>query len=390
VKPSYYYPSGLSLFQGRENTKMLEEVVYRARLERVQKQLDATEADCAILTPSSNYQYLVGYNYEMRERPVMLLIQKNSDPVLIVPGFEESNHATRTWIKQIMVWQEDENPYALVADTLKKSSGDLAVLLDDSLPVGIYWSLEKSLGGFKKVLSITPMLNELRLLKTENEIALMRKAGHVIDDAVMKAFKKARLGMTETQVRQIVNDEIISQGASPTFAAVQFGKNSALPHAESGTRELGKDDVVLMDCGCSIDGYNTDMTRVGVVGDPSEEVEKVYSIVRKAEETAIEKISKGMICGIADGIARRVIEEAGYGDYFTHRLGHGIGLDVHEPPYLVRGSSQELGVGMCHSVEPGIYLEGKFGIRVEDLVNIREDGPEVMTYSSRDLIIMHL
>ena len=132
------------------------------------------------------------------------------------------------------------------------------------------------------------------------------------------------------------------------------------------------------------------MTRVGVAGDPTDEIKRVYGIVRKAEETAISKITRGMICGTADGLARRVIEDEGFGDFFTHRLGHGIGLEVHEPPYLVRGNSAELDIGMCHSVEPGIYLEGKFGIRVEDLVNIKEDGPEVITYSPRDLILIDI
>ena len=128
------------------------------------------------------------------------------------------------------------------------------------------------------------------------------------------------------------------------------------------------------------------MTRVGVVGSPSEELERVYSTVLSAVETAVENIAPGITCGAADGMARRVIDDAGYGDYFTHRLGHGIGLEVHEPPYIVRGSSQELELGMCHSIEPGIYLEGKFGIRIEDLVCIREDGPELLTFTPRDLI----
>jgi Xaa-Pro dipeptidase len=379
-----------SFYSGCECKKMLEESVFRARIEQVQKHLENREADCAFLTPSPSFQYLTGYNYEMRERIVALLIRRGSEPALVVPAFEESDHASRTWIKQTLAWHEEEDPYALIADTLGRRSEGLTVLLDESTPLGVYWSIEKTLGGFKKVLSITPMINSLRLIKKESEVALMRKAGHIIDDAVMKAFKEAQLGMTELQVRQIVNEEVIRQGGSPTFAAVQFGKKSALPHAHSGSRELQKDDVVLMDCGCTIDGYNTDMTRVGVTGEPSDEVEMVYSIVRKAEETAIEKISKGMVCGVADGIARRVIEEAGYGDYFTHRLGHGVGIEVHEAPYLVRGNPQELTAGMCHSVEPGVYLEGKFGIRVEDLVHIREDGPEVITYSPKDLFIMNL
>jgi Xaa-Pro aminopeptidase len=230
----------------------------------------------------------------------------------------------------------------------------------------------------------------MRIIKSDKEIELMKKAGHIINDAVLKAFEEARIGMTELEVQQIVHKEIRRQGATPTFAAIQFGENSAIPHAAAGHRELKKGDVVLMDCGCTLDGYNTDMTRVGVAGAPTEELKRVYSTVLNAVETAVLKIAPGMACGTADGLARRVIDEAGYGEYFTHRLGHGIGLEVHEPPYVVRGSSQKLQAGMCHSIEPGIYLEGKFGIRIEDLVCIRENGPELLTFMPRDLVQIDL
>jgi Xaa-Pro dipeptidase len=146
--------------------------------------------------------------------------------------------------------------------------------------------------------------------------------------------------------------------------------------------------MVLMDCGCSLDGYNTDMTRVGVAGEPTNDQKNVHSIVLRANESAIEKLKPGLQCGAADGIARRIIEEAGYGDEFTHRLGHGIGLEVHEHPYITRGNAQLLEPGMTHSVEPGIYMEGKFGVRVEDLVAITESGAEVLTFSPKELFVI--
>lgn len=369
---------------------MLDSNVYKARMEKVQKHLVESNVDFALLTPSPNFQYLAGYEYHMRERLVALLISKDSEPCIIVPAFEMSDHASNTWITRFSPWVEDEDPYRLLVDTLRIQSQLPTAFLDDSIPLGVYWAIERAFGGFKKSLSITPKINEMRLRKSKSEIELMKKSGHIIDAAVMKAFSELSLGMTEMNVKQVVNNEIVRQGATPTFAAILFGEKSALPHADTGDRELRKGDVVLMDCGCSFDGYNTDMTRVGVVGNPTDEIKRVYSIVRKAEETAISKITRGMICGTADGLARRVIEDEGFGDFFTHRLGHGIGLEVHEPPYLVRGNSAELDIGMCHSVEPGIYLEGKFGIRVEDLVSIKEDGPEVITYSPRDLILIDI
>lgn len=362
---------------------MLDKSVYRERLKRVEAYITSWGADFAILTPSPSFLYLTGIDYVMRERLVALILRPNREPYLIVPAFEASDHASHTWIDEIVPWQEDEDPYAMVAESVANEKS--RVLMDESTPLGVFWALQKAAGGFAASSSLTQIINELRLHKSKEELDLMRKAGKVIDAAVMKAFADARVGMTELELRQIVNSEIIRLGAKPTFAAVQFGENSARPHADSGSRELGRGDVVLMDCGCSIDGYNTDQTRVGIVGEANEETERVYSTVLKAEESAIAALRPGIACGTADGIARRVIEDAGYGEFFTHRLGHGIGLEVHEPPYIVRGNSLELAPGMCHSVEPGIYLEGKFGIRMEDLVCITENGCEVMTYSPKEL-----
>ncbi|MHA2076022.1 MAG: M24 family metallopeptidase [Candidatus Thorarchaeota archaeon] len=366
---------------------MLDESVYKKRMEQVQKHLIDANADFAFLTPAPSFQYLAGIQAQMRERLLALVIRKDEDPTIIAPSFEVANYSSHTWIKDFQPWEEDENPYTKVSDLVGSNK---VVLLDESIPLGVYWSLEKALGGYRDTASITPLIDEMRVTKSETEIELMKKAGHIIDDAVSKAFAEAKLGMTEVDVQQVVHSEIRRQGATPTFAAVQFGENSALPHASPGGRRLKKGDVILMDCGCSLDGYNTDMTRVGVAGEPTEEIHKVHSTVLLAAETALETIKAGMACGAVDGLARRVIDDAGYGDYFTHRLGHGIGLEVHEPPYVVRGSSLTLQSGMCHSVEPGIYLEGKFGVRIEDLVCIRDDGPELLTFTSRELIQMDL
>jgi Xaa-Pro aminopeptidase len=365
---------------------MLDESVYKKRIEQVQKHLDASSADFAFLTPAPNYLYLTGYSFELHERLTALVIQRNEEPKIVAPSFEVTGQSSKTWIKDFIPWAEDEDPYSMVANLVGGKSGGHSVLLDDNTSLGVYWALESALGGFAKTTSISSMINSMRITKSDEEIDLMKKAGHIINNAVLKAFEEAEIGMTELDVQQIVHREIRRQGATPTFAAIQFGENSAMPHAAAGKRELRKGDVVLMDCGCTLDGYNTDMTRVGVVGSPTEEIERVYSTVLKAVEAAVENIVPGMACGTADGIARRVIDDAGYGDYFTHRLGHGIGLEVHEPPYIVRGSSEALQPGMCHSIEPGIYLEGKFGIRIEDLACIRDNGPELLTFTPRDLI----
>ncbi len=367
---------------------MLDESLYRRRVEYVQRYLRDEDVDFALLTPSPNFQYLTGIETEMRERLVALIIQQEGEPKIISPSFEVNNHSNLSWIKDFAGWEEDEDPYKMVFDCLHSKSQEYHATFDNSLPMGIFWTLERVSGGFTKTTSLSPLINKMRIKKTDAELELMKKAGHIIEDAVTKAFNSAHLGITEIELKQIIDNEIIHAGATPTFAAVQFGENSAIPHYGAGNRKLVKQDIVLMDCGCAFGGYNTDMTRVGVVGEPTEDQEKVYSIVLAAEEAAIKKLEPGIQCGSADGIARRIIEDAGYGQYFTHRLGHGIGLEVHEPPYLVRGNSNPLEVGMTHSVEPGIYLEGLFGIRIEDLVCIKEDVVEVITYMPKDLILI--
>jgi Xaa-Pro dipeptidase len=367
---------------------MLEKAVYRERMKRVAAYLEETQMDLGVVTPSAAFQYLTGIRREMSERLMALLITSGNQPQIVAPAFEVSTLDEHTWIEKFLPWAEDDDPYDVVASQLTKSQGESSFAFEETLPLGIYWSLEKTVGGFQKQGSLTSLIEEMRLIKIEEELILMRKAGKIINDAVSKAYNKAQVGMTELEIQQIVRSEVTRQGAVPTFSAVQFGENSALPHASASHRELKRGDIVLMDCGCIVGGYNTDMTRVGVVGDPSDEQVRVHSVVLQAQQAAIERISEGLVCGTADGIARRVIEEAGYGECFTHRLGHGIGLEVHEPPYLVRGNSTELKPGMTHSVEPGVYLEGKFGIRIEDLVCVTEDDPEILTYMPRDLVII--
>ncbi len=366
---------------------MLDARTYESRVDRVQQFLRSSGASFALLTPSPNFAYLTGIHYSMRERLIAVVIPSEGPPSLVVPAFEESNLSRKTWIQDVRSWQEDEDPYDLVISVVNQENAE-TVALDDALPLGVFRQLRRHLQDLRRDVSITQLLGEMRIRKTAPELELMRRAGHIIADAEEAAFRHAHPGITEVELKRVIEDEIVRQGATPTFAAVQFGPDSALPHAEAGPRELVRGDIVLLDCGCSLDGYNTDMTRVGILGPPSEEQERVYRIVLRAQEAALERLAPGLACGSADGIARRVIEEEGLGEFFTHRLGHGIGLEVHEPPYLVRGNAMALDVGMTHSVEPGVYLEGKFGVRIEDLVVITNDGCEPLTFSPKELRIV--
>jgi Xaa-Pro dipeptidase len=367
---------------------MLDESLYSNRIKRVCEIMRDNDVDYLFLTPSPNFLYLTGLHAELRERLIALILNYKGDARIIAPSFEVSSHSKHTWIQEFIPWAEDENPIETLVNAIETKKDGLHFMFDYNLPLGIYWSLQKALGNFRETSSIASQLNAMRIVKSQEEIDCIKKAGKIIEKAVMKAFHEAKIGMTELELSQIVNSVITKEGSQPSFAIVQFGENSALPHASPGNRTLENGDFILMDCGCAVEGYNTDMTRVGVMGSPIEEQESVYSIVLQAQETAIENIQPGLSCGKVDGIARRIIEEAGYGEYFTHRLGHGIGIEVHEEPYVVRGNAMQLQSGMCHSIEPGIYLEGKFGIRIEDLVCVTDTGAEVLTYAPKDLIII--
>ncbi|MFW9800301.1 MAG: M24 family metallopeptidase [Candidatus Thorarchaeota archaeon] len=369
---------------------MLGDIIYQKRMKQVVDFLGQQRIDFALLTPSPAFQYLTGIQRGMMERLIALLIEQDKSPKIVAPEFEVSSLSGNTWVDEFLPWAEDENPYDVIAEEAEDSRNGLSFAFDEQLPLGVYWKVEKAVGGFKRALSLTPLIDEMRLLKGGEEIDFMKEAGRIVDVAVRTAYGEVRLGMTEIEMQQIIHSEIARQESQSTFAAVLFGENSALPHGSPSGRKLKKGDIVLLDCGCVVGGYHTDMTRVGVAGPPSEEQKRIHSVVLEAQQTAIGQIRPGSPCGTVDGVARKIIEEAGYGEFFTHRLGHGIGIQVHEPPYLVRGNPMELKSGMTHSVEPGIYLETRFGVRVEDLVCVREDGAEVLTYTPRELIVIDI
>ncbi len=369
---------------------MLGETVYRERIERVRDYISDKRASLVLITSTSpNFLYLTGIHYEMRERLIALVLTRDNDPLIIAPSFEVSNLRGLTCIRDFLPWEEEQDPYQVLIQNLNLSyAANHVVAFDDSTPLGVFWAMSHALGGIQHGISITPLLRGMRIKKSDLEVDMIRQASRIIDKAIAEGLRHAAEGITELELKQTVQKEIIRHGAQPTFGAVLFGTRSALPHADTSQARLKRNEAILLDCGCAVAGYNTDITRVGFYGTPSEEFQRVYTIVRRAEETAIERIKAGLRCEDADSIARDMIQTEGYGERFTHRLGHGIGLEVHEPPYLVRGNKMVLEPGMTHSVEPGIYIEGSFGVRIEDLVCIRKDDCEVLTQSPRDLYVI--
>jgi Xaa-Pro dipeptidase len=326
--------------------------------------------------------YFAGIEWARSERLFALILPQTGKGIVISPAFEKERASVQVDGRfEIRVWQEDENPEALVAGALKDwglTSGKLAV--DGSARTFVFNQMALAAPALT-LGTAEAITNACRGIKTAHEIEIMRFANVITVDAYRAALKTLRAGMLQAELARNVSDAFARLGF-PGAALVLFGESSAYPHGLPKPRALEENQVVLMDGGTSVHGYQSDITRTTVFGTASPEAQKVFDIVHEAQRQALAFAAPGKKCGEVDGVARKVVTDAGYGpDFrtFTHRLGHGIGMEGHEWPYLVRGSQIVLQPGMTFSDEPGIYQYGKFGIRLEDIMAITEAGAEMMT-----------
>jgi Xaa-Pro aminopeptidase len=273
------------------------------------------------------------------------------------------------------------------ADGLLREDGP--ILIDDALWAAFVLPLQEVFSARRFGLAST-ILAALRLSKGPSEAAAMRKAGDIADQALEVALGEPILGVTELQLAARLESAMLGLGAEGVAfeTLVASGPNSALPHYRAGKRTVGLGDVVILDFGCRWDGYCSDITRTVTCGSPGEGVTSAYEAVAQAHDAAFRKVASGTPAEDVDRAARETLTAAGYGPAFTHRTGHGIGLDVHEPPYIVAGNRTELSKGMTFSIEPGAYFPGRFGVRLEDVAIVGERGGESMTHSPRDLRIV--
>jgi Xaa-Pro dipeptidase len=352
---------------------------------RILRQLDFA---AMLVEPGANMTYFAGIEWGRSERLFAFLLPISGRPVVIAPAFEQQRAEDQVGGRfDIRVWQEDQNPEALVADTLRDlglGTGRLAI--DPSARTFVLTELALARPGLQYATAAN-VINRCRGVKSAHEIEIMKFANQTTLEAYRAAFKTLRVGMTQAELAQNVSSEMRKLGYQGG-ALVLFGESSAYPHGLPKPRSLEENQVVLVDGGLSVHGYQSDMTRTVVFGTPTAEMKKVFDVVHEAQARAVAFAAPGKKCGAVDDVARKVIADAGYGpDYrtFTHRLGHGIGLEGHEWPYLVRGSQVMLEPGMTFSDEPGIYQYGKFGIRLEDIMSITENGAEMMTATQTGL-----
>src|SRR5881398_2868390 len=362
--------------------------VFRRRLERARGELKARGLDLLIVTPSTNYEYLTGYNPGRSERLIALLLPVVGAPAIVCPSFEVERIKRHSIVTELHGWEEQEDPHALVRETarrLRPGSGGGTIALESSTAYQTFLRLGRALPGWKFV-DAGPVTDRLRVIKSPEEVALLRRAIAITLDAMAATFAQLAVGTTEVQVAQTLSREMEQRGA-PGGGLVQFGPSSALPHGGPAGPKLERETVVLIDCGCRVGGYTSDITRTIWFGDrPSDEFRQVCNVVHDAQTAAME-LGRPLYtpCQEMDRAARKVISDGGYGPSFTHRLGHGLGMDGHEVPYLVEGNQTRLEPGMVFTIEPGIYQLGKFGVRIEDDCLMTDKGVEVLSHRPANL-----
>jgi Xaa-Pro aminopeptidase len=339
--------------------------------------------DLLLVSPSADLVYLTGYAGHASERPTLLAIPQEGPARILMPQLEAPRFPASAGI-DVVAYDETEDPYRRLDDALGGKAPGTAAVADQT------WSSVllrlQALWPGTRFRSATATVRELRMRKSDDEIEVLAQAGRIDDEVFNALLATDVIGQTERQVSDELQRLLRDRGMTDVWAIVASGPNSASPHHFSGERRIGSGDALVLDFGGALDSYQADITRTVHVGPPDDAYVRVYEVVRQAQEAAVRAAGPGVPAEEVDRAARGVIDAAGYGDFFIHRTGHGIGLEVHEEPYIVSGNTLILEAGMTFSVEPGVYLPGKFGVRIEDIVAITADGARRLNEAPRELI----
>jgi Xaa-Pro aminopeptidase len=355
---------------------------YAARLARARQRMAALDLDALLLSVGPDLPYLTGYEAMPLERLTMLVVRPDTEPVLVIPRLEAPRVVERPEVFRVEPWDETADPVARVADHLH---GVRQIAIGDHTWSRFLLALQAELPD-ARFRPANTVVGPLRARKDPEEIEALRAAARAVDDVVRTLRDRRFGGRSERELQREVIELMLDAGHErANFAIVATGPNAASPHHEASDRRVADGDVVLCDLGGVVHGYCSDITRMYVVGDPTNEARDDYDALRAAQEAAVAAARVGTTCGDVDGVARDALRDAALGDYFIHRTGHGIGVEAHEDPYLVAGNDQPLEAGHCFSVEPGVYLAGRFGLRLEDIVVATDDGPRRLNDAPRDL-----
>ena len=361
---------------------------FEDRTRRCQTRLNEIGADAAVLFPSTTLFYASGFREEPMERHLFLVVPAEGEPAFVAPEMYDEQIRAASWVEDLWLWADGDDPTALVAELAdEKGLRGGHLLLDDTMWALFTRDLRATLPEATFGLA-SEVFDDLRMCKDGAELDALRTAAELADEVSVEIRRLGAdaIGMTETELAAEIDRRLAETGGEGVSfeTVVGSGPNGAMPHHRHGDREIRRGDPVVLDFGAYVDHYPGDQTRTVVfAGDPPAEFRRVHEVVREAQRAAVEAVEPGVPAEAVDRAAREVIEAAGYGEQFVHRTGHGVGLDVHEAPYIVEGNDAELEPGMVFSVEPGVYLEGEFGVRIEDLVAVTEDGCERLNDSPR-------
>lgn len=360
----------------------------RARIDKARALMRANGIAAMFLEGGSSMFYYTGVRWGNSERPFGVVIPVRGELAWVTPGFEEQR--ARELIKfsnDVRVWQEDDSPYRVIAGILRDRGAAAAKIgVEERVRFFIFDGVRQELPGAQFV-SATPVTAGCRMIKSPAEIALMQRANDITLQAIGASFKTLKEGITQQQLSATVADATRRLGGTSDGALVIFGKYTAFPHGSVQPQKLREGDVVLIDAGCTVDGYTSDITRTSVFGKPTQRQRDVWALEKRAQSAAFAAAKIGATCESVDAAARKVISDAGFGPGYKvpglpHRTGHGIGLDGHEWTNFVRGNTTKIQPGMCFSDEPTIAIYGEFGIRLEDCLHITESGPKFFTPQS--------
>ncbi len=358
----------------------------RTRLARTQEALRGASIDALLVGPSADLRYLTGYHALPLERLTLLVVPADGEPRLVVPALEAPRAAASGAgsLAGIVTWQETDDPIALVARLVGGGARRLA--LQDRLWTSFTLELQAALPA-ASWLPGSAVLRDLRIIKAADELDALRRVAAAIDTVHEQVAALLRPGRTESEVGRDITELILQEHDEVNFVIVASGPNGASPHHETGERVLRAGDPVVVDIGGTRAGYCSDVTRDYVLGTPPEGYLTMHAVLERAQEAARDAVRPGVRAEAVDAAARAVISDAGYGEHFVHRTGHGIGIEEHEEPWIVAGNELELSAGMAFSIEPGIYLPDRFGARIEDIVVVTDDGIEVLNHRPRDPIV---
>jgi Xaa-Pro aminopeptidase len=391
--PSTLPPSIANLKSMKVHVRPVSVAERRERQEKARSLMRANELDAILLMEGTSLNYFTGIRWWGGERMFAMVLPAKGDAFYVCPAFEEGRareQIARSFDDKqsdVRIWQEDESPYERMAQGLRDHGILTGKIGMEETVRFVFGAGVAAAAPQASLLSGTPVTAGCRMIKSRAELDLMRLASLVTLTAYRAVYQALRVGMTKVETGSLIEAAHDKLGFAGD-ALVEVGEYSAFPHGSAQAQVIREGVPILIDGGCRVEGYESDITRMLLLGKPPEKVKHVFETVQRAQNAALAAARPGVECGAVDAAARKVITNAGYGPeykYFTHRLGHGIGMDGHEWPYLVRGNTTRLAANMTFSDEPGIYIRGEFGVRLEDVMHITEDGAELFTTQSLSL-----